>query len=94
MDFRFEKIDIFLLVDVLYMFDIFICLNGIICDVIEGVCVMLKCFVYLCRLFDMILIFGRLVFEFSMISNEVIEWMYNVYGYRIFEWNYFIMFLD
>jgi len=26
-----------------------------------------------------------------MIRNEVTEWMYNVHGHRITEWNHFIM---
>ena len=26
-----------------------------------------------------------------MISNEVTEWMYNVHGHRITEWNHFIL---
>ena len=90
-DFRFEKTDIPLLVDALHMPDTFICPNGTICDATEGVCVMLKRFAYPCRLSDMILIFGRSVPELIMISNEVTEWMYNVHGHRISEWNHFIM---
>ena len=39
----------------------------------------------------MISTFGRSVPELSMISNEVTEWMYNVHGHRITEWNHFIM---
>ena len=50
-----------------------------------------KEFAYPCRLSDMIPIFGRSVSELSMISNEVTEWMYNVHGHRISEWNHFIM---
>ena len=58
---------------------------------VEGVCVMLKRFAYPCRLSDMIPIFGRSAPELSMVSNEVTEWMYNVHGHRITEWNHFIM---
>ena len=39
----------------------------------------------------MISTFGRSVPELSMISNEITEWMYNVHGHRIAEWNHFIM---
>ena len=39
----------------------------------------------------MISTFGRSVPELSMINNEVTEWMYNVHGHRITEWNHFIM---
>ena len=52
---------------------------------------MLKRFAYPCRLSDMIPIFGRSVPELSMVSNEVTEWMYNVHGHRITEWNHFVM---
>ena len=90
-DFRFEKSDISLLVDVLQMPDTFTCPNGTVCDSTEGLCVILKRFSYPCRLSDMISTFGRSVPELSMISNEVTEWMYNVHGHRITEWNHFIM---
>ena len=39
----------------------------------------------------MISTFGRSVAELIMISNKVTEWMYNVHGDRITEWNHFIM---
>ena len=81
-DFRFEKTD---------MPDTFISLNGAICDATEGVYVMLKRFAYPCRLSPMIPIFGRSVPELSMISNEFTEWMYDVHGHRMTEWNHFIM---
>ena len=41
-DFRFEKSDISLLVDVLQMPDTFTCPNGTVCDSTEGLCVILK----------------------------------------------------
>ena len=40
-DFRFEKSDISLLVDVLQMPDTFTCPNGTVCDSTEGLCVIL-----------------------------------------------------
>ena len=90
-DFRFEKTEISLLVDVLHMPDTFISPNGAICNATEGVCVVLRRFAYPCILSDMIPIFGRSVPELSMISNEVTEWMYNIHGNRITGWNHFIM---
>ncbi|CAH3185676.1 unnamed protein product, partial [Porites evermanni] len=74
-DFRFEKSDISLLVDVLQTPDTFTCPNGTVCDSTEGLCVILKRFSYPCRLSDMISTFGRSVPELSVISNEVTEWM-------------------
>ena len=90
-DFRFQKSDISLLVDVLQMPDTFTCPNGTVCDSTKGLCVILKGFSYPCKLSDMISTFGRSVPELSMINNKVTEWMYNVHGHRITEWNHFIM---
>ena len=75
-DFRVEKRDIPLLLDALRVPPVFQCRNGTICDGVQGLCIMLKRFAYPCRYSDMIPIFGRSVPELSMISNEVVDWMY------------------
>ena len=49
---------------------------------------MLKRFAYPCRYSDMIPIFGRSVPELSMISNEVVDWMYTTHGHKITQWNH------
>ena len=49
---------------------------------------MLKRFAYLCRYSDMISIFGRSEPELSMISNEVVDWMYTTHGHKITQWNH------
>ena len=79
-DFRVEKRDIPLLIDALSTSCLQMpqCRNKTICDGVEGLCIMLKRFAYPCRYSDMIPIFGRYVPELSMISNEVVDWMYTV----------------
>ena len=49
---------------------------------------MLKRFAYLCRYSHIIPIFGRSVPELSMISNEVVDWMYTTHGHKITQWNH------
>ena len=87
-DFRVEKRDIPLLVDALTLPPVFRCRNGTICDGAEGLCIMLKRFAYLCRYSHIIPIFGRSVPELSMISNEVVDWMYTTHGRKITQWNH------
>lgn len=70
---------------------IFKCPNGTVCDGTEGLCIVLKRFAYPCRYSDMIPIFGRSVPEISMISNEVIDWIYNTHHHRITQWNHPIL---
>ena len=36
----------------------------------------------------MIPIFGRSVSELSMISNEVVDWIYTIHGHKITKWNH------
>ena len=49
---------------------------------------MLKRFAYPCRYSDIIPIFGRSVPELSVISNEVVDWMYTTHGHQITQWNH------
>ena len=90
-DFRVEKGDLPLLVEALRVPPIFKCVNGTICDGTEGLCIVLKRFAYPCRYSDMIPIFGRSVPELSLISNEVIDWIYSEHGHRITQWNHGIL---
>ena len=87
-DFRVEKRDIPLLADALTVPPVFRCRNGTICDGAEGLCIMLKRFAYPCRYSDIIPIFGRSVPELSVISNEVVDWMYTTHGHKITQWNH------
>ena len=53
----------------------------------EGLCILLKRVAYPCRLSDLIPRFGRLVSFISLISNDVIDYIYDVHGHRITQWN-------
>ena len=52
---------------------------------------MLKRVAYPYRYSDMIPIFGRSVSDISMISNEVLAWMYTNHGHRVIQWNHAIL---
>ena len=88
--FRFEKRDIPPLVEALGVPPIFICQNGTICDRNEALCIVLKRFAFPCYS-DMTPIFGRSVPELSMISNEVVDWIYTTHGHKITQWNHAIL---
>ena len=83
-----KKRDIPLLVDALTVTPVFQCRNATICNGAEGLCIMLKRFAYPCRYSDNIPFFGRSVPELSMISNEVVNWMYTTHGHKITQWNH------
>ena len=53
----------------------------------EGLCILLKRVAYPCRLSDLIPRFGPPVSVMSLISNDVIDYIYGVHGYRITQWN-------
>lgn len=46
-----------------------------------------RCFVYFCCYLDMILCFGRFVLVFSMVINIVLDYIYDIYGYLLIDWN-------
>ena len=54
--------------------------------------IMLKRFAYPCRYSNMIPIFGRCVPELSMISNEVVDWMYTTHGHKITQSNHELLY--
>ena len=86
-NFWLEKHHIGRLVDVPQIPAIFKCDQGTICEGLEGLCIMLKRFAFLCRFSDMIPILERPVPELCMINNTVIDWVYNHHRHRIIDWN-------
>ena len=48
---------------------------------------MLKRLAYPCRYFDLISTFARPIPELCMITNTVLDWIYNVHGFRLTSWN-------
>ena len=86
-EFRVEKQDVPRLVQALQLPPVFKCEQRSICDDMEGLCMLLKRVAYPCRLSDMIPRFGRPVSVLSLIINHVIDYIYDVHGHRITQWN-------
>lgn len=86
-EFRVQKEDIPVLVDVLQIPQNVICEQRTKCSGIEALCMLLRRFCYPCRYSDMIHRFGRPVPELSMITNTVMDYIFNVHEHRISQWN-------
>ena len=63
--------------------NIFKCSQGTICPGEEGLCLLLWMLSYSCRYHDLIHRFGRPVPELCMITNTVLDWMYDNHGHRL-----------
>ena len=79
-DFRFRKIDIPVLTQALQIPASFNCEQGMTCDGIEGLCMLLRRLSYLCRYSDMIKHFGKPVPVLGMVINTVLEYIYENHG--------------
>ena len=86
-EFRVQKQDIPVLANVLQLPMNIRCPQRTIWDRIEGLCMLLRRFSYPCRYSDMISRFGRPVPELCMITNEVMDNIFNNHGHRISQWN-------
>ncbi|XP_028411159.1 uncharacterized protein LOC114533765 [Dendronephthya gigantea] len=84
---RFRKNDIPELAEALGIPEYFKCPQGTKADGLEGLCAVLKRFAYPCRYSDMIPLFGRAVPELSMITNVVVDYIYDHHGHRVSHWN-------
>ena len=87
-EFRFHKEDTPVLAEVLGLPETFTCSQGSVTNGIEGLCVMLKRFSYPCRYSGLIPRFGHRVPVMSMICNTVVDFVYNLHGHRITEYNH------
>ena len=90
-EFRVERNDIPLLAEVLRIPAKFRCQQGTVCDGMEGLCVLLKRLAYPCRFSDMIPRFGKPVPVLSMITNTVVDYIYEEHQHRIIGWNQAIL---
>ena len=90
-EFRFEKNDFPSLAEALQIPDTFFCQQRSVCDGTEGLCMALKRFSYPCRYSDMIPRFAKLVPVLSMITNTVVDFISNMHGHRIMQWNNFLL---
>ena len=86
-EFRFHKNDVPVLLEALQLPQSFTCHQRTICDGIEALCITLRRFAYPCRYSDLIPRFGRPVLELSMISNLVMETIYQEHSHRLTQWN-------
>lgn len=86
-EFRVKKQDIPVLANVLQLPVHIRCPQRTTCDRIEALCMLLKRFSYPCRYSDMIHRFGRPVPEISMITNTVMDYIFDNHGHRISQWN-------
>ena len=86
-DFRVEKRDLHVLANALQIPPSFQTYQRSVADGLEGLCMLMKRFAYPCRYVDMIPLFGRPVPELSMITNHVMNYIYDTHCHRITEWN-------
>lgn len=86
-EFRVRKQDIPVLANVLQIPVNIQCAQRTTCDGIEGLCMLLKRFSYPCRYSDMVPRFGRPVPEICMITNTVVDYIFDIHNHRISQWN-------
>lgn len=86
-EFRFKKRDIYLLAEVLEIPQTIRCDQRSICSGINGLCMLLRRLSYPCRYGDMIQRFARPVPVISMVTNILIDYIYDIHGRRLTNWN-------
>ena len=84
---RFQKNDIYHLAHALNFPDVFRCYNGLVVDSVEALCVCLKRFAYPCRYADLVTRFGRPVPQLCMISNLVVDEIFDRYSHLLTDLN-------
>ena len=84
---RFLKSDVYMLAEVLQIPDVVRCYNRSIFNGIECFCVFLKRYAYPCRYGDMVPHFGRPVPELCLMSNEIMDLIYNRFNYLLRDFN-------
>ena len=86
-EFCFHKNDVPVLLEALQLLQSFTCHQGTTCDGIEALCIILRRFAYPCRYSNLIPRFGCPVPELSMISNLVMDTVYQERNHRLTQWN-------
>ena len=90
-EFRFRKRDIPRLNNVLQIPDTLTCNQRSVCDGVEGLCMLLKRLSYPCRYGDMIFRFAKPVPVLSMVTNQMIDYVYNTHGHKVLQWNHQVL---
>ena len=86
-EFRFRKQDVRILKEVLQIPETITCSQCSVCDGLEGLCMLLKRLSYPCRYGDMIHRFAKPVPVLSMITSQMIDYVFNVHEHRALNWN-------
>lgn len=86
-EFRFDKRDLHMLAEALGIPPYFTTQQRSRVEGMEGLCMLLKRVAYPCRYSDMIARFARPVPVMSMITNEVLNFLYETHGHRLIQWN-------
>ena len=87
-EFRFRKHDLPLLAEVLRILDSFTCYQRTESSGMKVLCIILRRLSYPCRFSDIIPLFRRSVPVLSMVSNRVLDFIYDTHGHRITQWNH------
>lgn len=82
-DFRMYRNDVLNLAHIFNIPDEIHCKNRTKCSGVEAFCIFLKRFAYPCRYGDMIQRFGRSVSESCLISNYIVDHVYNNLGHKL-----------
>lgn len=90
-NFRVEKNDLPVLAQALNIPPVFRTHQRSVASGMEGLCMLLKRFAYPCRYGDMIPLFGRSVPELCMITNQVLNYIFDTHCHRITEWNNYLL---
>ena len=86
-EFRFLKNDVYRLAEVMHVPDEIRCYNRVVVDGIEALCIFLKRFAYPCRYSDMLPRFARPVPQLCMISNQMMNFIYQTQNHRLRSFN-------
>jgi len=86
-NFRFYRNDIYRLSEVLDLPDEIECYNGLIVDKVEALSMYLKRFAYPCRYADMVPLFSRPVPQICMVTNEVMNHIYDRWHHLLSDLN-------
>ena len=76
-----------LLAEALGLPETFTCPQRSVAEGIEGLCMVLKRMSFPCRFSHMIYRFGRPVPVLSMVTNQVIDYIYQTHGHIVTQWN-------
>ena len=86
-EFRFQKRDFTLLVEVMQIPDVITCYQRSVCSGLEALCIVLKRLAYPCHYANMIPRLARPVPMLCMINNLMMDLIYQMHGHRILQWN-------